>query len=192
MSDWKARGAPEPQARSESESDARARVQRMREAFDAGFAELPVEPPATEGLLAIRLRGHPFALRAGEIAGLVAGRKIIPLPERAGPFLGLAGYRGLLLPVWDLAGLVGYGGPGGGGRWLVLGQGAAPWAVAFDVFEGTHRVPAGAVVPLEEGTGLTPESCEFADATRPIIGLSRILATLRAEADNASLSAFPK
>jgi purine-binding chemotaxis protein CheW len=163
-------------------------AKRLREEFDASFAEPPAEPVPTEDLLAIRLRGEPFALCAREISGLATGRKIVPLPERSAPFLGLAGHRGQLVPVWDLAALVGYGGPGGGCRWLALGRGESLWAVAFDVFEGYHRVPVQSIFPLDEGAGFMPESCNFAGASRPVIRLSSILVSLRARTEDGSPS----
>ena len=159
----------------------------MREEFDAGFASPELaKAEETEDLLAIRLRGDGFALRTREFAGLAVGRKIVPLPGPASACLGLAGIRGALIPVWDGAALLGYGGTGRGARWLALGRGDSPWALALDGLDGFFRVlrsgirPGGGEGPA---AGFARETCAFGGCERPVIGLPLILETIKKRSD---------
>jgi chemotaxis signal transduction protein len=153
-----------------SETSARPhdRAAGLRAAFDRAFAEpLRLDAPATENLLAIRIGTEPCALRLSEIAGLFADRKITRVPGSAAALLGLAGFRGALVPVYSLQILVGQapvgqapvgqapvgqvpvgqvlpdlaGAKGGAPtpRWLVVAA-AAPVALAFEAFEGQLRL----------------------------------------------------
>lgn len=163
--------------------DYAAEARRLREAFDGSFASPALAgAPDTEELLAIRLRGDGFALRAGEIAGLAAGRKIVALPGPATACLGLAGVRGALIPAWDAASLLGYAGPAGGARWLALVRGDAPWALAFDGLDGFFRVPRSEIHAGRSGGqegGFARETCAVGGCERPVIGLPSILETIR-------------
>jgi chemotaxis signal transduction protein len=168
--------------------DHAAEARRMREEFDGSFA-LPIRTEAaeTDDLLAVRLRGDGFALRTREIAGLAVGRKIVPLPGPVSACLGLAGVRGALIPAWDTAFLLGYGGPGSGARWLALGRGEEPWALAFDGLDGFFRVPRSDIRPGGEsggGTRFARETCAVGGCERPVIDLPLILETIRTMSDS--------
>ena len=75
----------------------------LRQAFDLSFA-LPPPPasPEVEDLLTIRVAGNPYAIRLRDIAGMVAGRKVVPVPSVTLDLLGLAGMRGGVVPVFGL------------------------------------------------------------------------------------------
>lgn len=172
-----------------SEIDYADKALRMKEDFDRDFS-LPTkrDPPQAEDLLAIRLRGDGFALRAREISGLAVGRKIIPLPGPAAALLGLAGVRGTLTPVWDLASLLGYGGLGRGTRWLVLGQGDSPWALAFDGFDGFFRVLRSDILAgggTGPGTQFAGESCEIGGYGRRVVSLPVVLQSIKKLSDSS-------
>lgn len=155
---------------------------RMRQDFDRAFA-LPVAAgsPDTEDFLALRAAGGGFVLRAREINGLAAERPITPMPGAPAAFLGLAGLRSGLVPVWDLAALLGCHGPRTENRWLVLGPGDAPWALAFEGFEGYHRLPrqdlrpAGGKDPAAYASG----TCLLNGSARPVLDLSSLLAAVK-------------
>lgn len=169
--------------------DYAAEARRMQAEFDKGFA-LPARSaePEAEDLLAVRLRGDGFALRTREIAGLAIGRKIVPLPGPVSACLGLAGIRGVLVPVWDAAALLGYGGPGRGARWLALGQGDSPWALAFDGFDGFFRVSRAEIHSGSAGDGKAGparETCAIGGGERPLISLASILETIRKQSDSS-------
>jgi chemotaxis signal transduction protein len=172
-----------------SDSGYSAKALRMKEEFDRTFSlPMQADPPQTVDLLAIRLRGDGFALRAREISGLTMSRKIVPLPGAAPALLGLTGIRGTLMPAWDLASLLGYGGQSRSARWLVLGQGEAPWALAFDGFDGFFRVPGSDIHPGavgDAGTASARESCVFGGCGRPVVSLPAILETIRKFTDSS-------
>jgi purine-binding chemotaxis protein CheW len=115
------------------------RAAEMRRRFDEGFAA-PYPPPAppSEDLLLLRLGGDGYALRLGDIAGLYAGPPVMPFPEPAPGLVGIAGFRGRIAAVYDLAALLGR--PAAAApRWLALAA-AAP--VAFAFAELACRAPA--------------------------------------------------
>jgi purine-binding chemotaxis protein CheW len=128
---------------SDSDSDGdsvRAAAERLRQEFDRAFAQpLGAVEEAWDTLLAIRVREDPFALRLSEIAGLFVDRPVTPIPTPFPDLLGVTGFRGTVIPVFDLGALLGY--PAAAApRWLTLSAGASPVALAFDGFEGTQRI----------------------------------------------------
>ena len=84
-------------------------AEAMRRRFDAVFAAPPVARGAdVAAFLALRLGGDGFALRIQQMSGLAAACKIVPLPGSAAALLGLAGLRGVVVPVFSLSVLMGY------------------------------------------------------------------------------------
>jgi purine-binding chemotaxis protein CheW len=131
-----------------------SRAADLRAAFDAAFVAAPPDAPApTTGLLAVRIGPTPAAIRLSDIAGLHADKVITPLPMAPPELLGLAGFRGTAVPVYDLGALLGAPGTGQP-RWCVLAAGRPPVAFAFHHFEGYRRVPLAALPPAgDPGTG---------------------------------------
>ena len=126
------------------------RASALREAFDRSFAEAPSsEREELVDLLALHAGGRPYAIVLDECAGLYRGRPVTPLPESAPGLLGLAGFRGVVVPVYDLSSLLGHA-DAGETRWLML-VGAGSVAIGFDEFEGYLRVPRGAISRAEHG-----------------------------------------
>lgn len=116
------------------------RVEALREAFDRSFAQPPVlETVRTEDWLAIRVAGNPYALRVAEIAGLFADRVVVPVPSAVPELLGVSGLRGAVVPVYDLAVLLGCPAQVAP-RWLVLARAREPVALAFDAMEAQLTV----------------------------------------------------
>jgi chemotaxis signal transduction protein len=115
-----------------------SRVADLRNAFDRARA-VPDSSGASEeseNLLAIRVSQDAYALRVGEISGLVTDRKIVAFPTAIPELLGVAGIRGALVPVYSLAALLGYVTETEGTRWLALCGTEEPVALAFNNFEG--------------------------------------------------------
>jgi chemotaxis signal transduction protein len=120
-----------------------AKVVELRSAFDRERAA-PSSSSAevqTENLLAIRVSRDAYAIRVSEISGLATDRKIVAFPSPISELLGVAGIRGTLVPVYSLAGLLGYGAETGHVRWLVLCGTEEPFALAFSDFEGYLQMP---------------------------------------------------
>ncbi len=119
------------------------RAVELRRAFDLAFAEPPLaDIRVRENFLAFRVGTDPFAMRVLDVAGLFADKSITPLPSPVSELLGVAGFRGEVVPVYDLRALLGQPSrtkP----RWMVLAITAdkASIALAFDGFEGHFRVP---------------------------------------------------
>ena len=129
---------------SEIETGLAARVRALKEAFDRSFAEPAAPDQAVRiDLALIRIGTEPFALRLDEIGGLHADKVLRRLPGSDTALLGLAGFRGTILPVYGLAPLIGRQ-PDAAPRWLVLAA-AAQVALAFGQFEGHLRVGSDAI-----------------------------------------------
>ncbi|MFT3767669.1 MAG: chemotaxis protein CheW [Minicystis sp.] len=83
-------------------------AESLRRAFDERFAE-PAAARAPEGerLLLVDLGGARVALRVGELSGLHPVGKIVRLPGGSADLVGITGIRGRVVPVFDLAALLG-------------------------------------------------------------------------------------
>jgi purine-binding chemotaxis protein CheW len=152
------------------------RAAELRRDFDRGFADPPlVRGEARQDLLAIRIGARRLAIRLSEIAGLFADKKITPVPGAAAGMLGIAGFRGSILPVYDLCRLMGLS-VAEAPRWLVIAA-AAPVAFSFEAFEEQIRVPADAIKreQTETKNSFTKEFIQTEGILRPIIQLSAVL-----------------
>jgi chemotaxis signal transduction protein len=167
---------------SETLSGITARAAQLRLAFDASFAE-PVRLDTTlkEDLLAVRIGKQAFAIRLSEITGLFAGKKVTPVPGGHPALCGIAGFRGAIVPVYDLQILLGHPGTATP-RWLVIAA-AAPVALAFAVFEGQLRVARDAILPQPsspEFRGYARELVRTPDFVGPIMHLPSVLDAIKA------------
>ncbi|HEY3500954.1 MAG TPA: chemotaxis protein CheW, partial [Polyangiaceae bacterium] len=79
-------------------------VERLRSEFDAAFA-LPHSRSAGESddYLLIQAGTNPYALALAELGEVVADVPITRVPSTSPALLGVAGRRGKLVPVFDLA-----------------------------------------------------------------------------------------
>jgi len=156
------------------------RAAAMRDAFDRGFAQpRAIDRPDSERLLALAVGGDPYALHMEEIASLSVDRRLTPLPSPVPEFAGIVGLRGAILPVYDLARLLGY--PAAGqARWLAM-LAAAPVAVAFAAFDG-YIVRAGGSIAFEAAGSESRHVRVVArapDFVRPVISLASVLDAIR-------------
>ncbi len=173
---------------SEEQSTLDSRAAGLRQAFDHGFAEAPKgESTPTEAFLAISAGSDGYALRLAEICGLYADRKVTPLPTGASDLLGLAGFRGVLVPVYDLRILLGYP-TGPSPRWLALVAPQEPIALAFDRFEG-HLHARRDAIAHDDGTRLGRQHIDMAlrtgGAVRPIVSVASILKLIKQRAQSS-------
>lgn len=128
-----------------------ARVLQLRTAFDRSFAE-PVARagPRMEHLLTIRVGGRPYAVRLSEVAGVYTGWSVVPVPGPRRELFGVAGHRGDLIPVYDLAALLGITQTEPPGC-VVLAASTEPVAFALDRTDGHVRIPMDALPPTDSG-----------------------------------------
>lgn len=148
-------------------------VLELRAQFDSAFAQAPrVAAAAGPSMLAIRVAGEPYALHLDQIGGLYADRSIVALPSALPSLLGVTGFRGQIIPVYDLAVLLGHA-RGAAPRWLVLVRCAQPLALAFDRFEA-HFTAAPEDLMRAAAAPDRPhqyDTVQGADALRPVIHL---------------------
>ena len=117
------------------------KLRALREDFDRSFAVATTETGAEQlDFLRIRIAGDPYALRFSEVASLHADRRLVLAPSPLPELCGIAGFRGVLTPVYDLAAVLGYRGVATK-RWLVVAQWPSAIAFAFEAFEMHLRVP---------------------------------------------------
>jgi purine-binding chemotaxis protein CheW len=166
------------------------RIERLRRDFDLSFAE-PVRSHDEEPveLLAIRAGERPYALRLAQTAGLHPDRPVTPLPGPLPALLGLAGFAGTVVPVYDLAALLGH--PiAERPRWLVLAIGMPPLGLAFHELDGHVRVGAG-VIMAENGAEGRRDSLrgmvKLDGLARPVVDVPATRAAVHALAGHAQV-----
>jgi purine-binding chemotaxis protein CheW len=158
------------------------RLSGLRADFDGSFAE-PARRHDTEHteLLAVRAGDRPYALRLSQTSGLFPDRPVTALPGPVGALLGVAGFGGAIVPVYDLGALLGHPVPERP-RWLVLVTGAPPLALAFHALDGHVRIPADVIVTEAGGRpgGCLSGMAPLAGGTRPIVDLAAARAAVHA------------
>jgi purine-binding chemotaxis protein CheW len=86
-----------------------ARVIELRAQFDRTFAARPVlGSEKLVDLLVIRVAGVAYALRSLEIGQVLAHPRITLVPSPVAELAGLCAVRGSVVPVYDLAALLGH------------------------------------------------------------------------------------
>jgi purine-binding chemotaxis protein CheW len=157
------------------------RAADLRRAFDRTFSEPPARGAEdTQSLLALRAGGGAYAVRLAEIAGLFADRTTVPLPSPVSEFLGVAGLRHGVVPVYSLGGLLGHAPGGDPPRWLIVARAAHPVAFAFERFEGHLRVSPSAVLRSRNEAALAhvPATVRLADGMRGVVSIGSLLETI--------------
>lgn len=153
---------------------------KLRTAFDRAFAA-PLRPDAaiTYDLLAIRVGAEPYAVRLSDVNGLFVDRRITRIPGNNTSLLGIAGFRGAIVPAYSLSALLGQSQPQAP-RWLVIAA-APPVALAFDLFEGHLRATADAILPQQSHAqirGYAPNFVRNGGIVRPILDLVSVVEAL--------------
>lgn len=152
------------------------RALALKRAFDDTFGEPAITDRAPlDDLLAIRVGDRPFALRLSEVAGVHADRAVTSLPTMVTELMGIMTVRGALVPVYDLASLLGWP-TSTRARWLVIAAGA-PVGLAFDRLDGHLRVPRHTITAHENAdpSRHMQEIVQLEDGARPIISLASVL-----------------
>jgi chemotaxis signal transduction protein len=160
--------------------DLRAAWTGLRDDFDASF-RAPLHDSAAirhRDLLAIRVADAAYALQLTEVTGLHGAAKITRVPSAVPEFLGLLGVRGLLVPVYDLALLLGYHEPQAL-RWVAQVRAEHPVGLAFPVLDGHFRVPVSAPSASAEASGgHVREAVRLGPALHSIVDVSAVLSGL--------------
>jgi chemotaxis signal transduction protein len=146
----------------------------LRTEFDNAFARANVsQAAACQQYLGIQVGTSGYAVRVLDIGGLFADRPITRLPNADATFLGIAGLRGAVIPVYDLASLLGHP-RSNTPRWLILVRGAL--ALAFDAFDTHLNLPATAVVPARQPRpgGFVREALQADGAMRAIVDVNTV------------------
>ena len=165
------------------------RAEALRSAFDRSFTE-PVRSDTTPvaDLLAFHAGSQAYAVHLSEIAGLFADKRITRLPGHGAELLGIAGFRGAIVPVYGLAAFLGLT-ASDAPRWLMVASGA-PIAFAFETFDFHLRVSRAAIVTREAGDRASRYVFEFVrapDLVRPVVRLAAILDAIRTETPELAL-----
>jgi chemotaxis signal transduction protein len=157
--------------------------------FDRGFAE-PARTATedVERLLAIRVGGEGYAVRLGDVTGLVVDRKLVPLPSRTPGLLGIVGLRSGLAPVYSLAALLGYGAVAEPPRWIVLVGTGPLYGLSFGEFDGHRQVTRAEISSRQaerSGANLSvPESVRVDGARRGLVSVAALTDIIRASVAN--------
>lgn len=156
----------------------------LRRAFDQSFAA-PAGRPSESllSLIAIQVGGEAVAIRADQITGIARCRQIVPLPSRIPESLGITGIRGVLVPVFSLAALLGKT-RGEECSWMALTQPEAPVALAFDEFESQLEVRRTSCYE-DESTGQrrhVRQLVRVGASIRPVIDIPSVLEAIRTAA----------
>jgi chemotaxis signal transduction protein len=156
----------------------------LRLSFDEAFAAPPREagePP--ERLLVLRVGGEPMFARLDGIDAVERLPRVVPLPGAPAELRGVAGLRGRLVPVYDLAVLLG-GVRAGQPAWLVLSGAEDPIGLAADGFDGQVEVPRTDLLAVPSGQA-RPHVSEYARLggdLRGVIDLRSLAAGIRTRA----------
>ena len=172
----------------DAQSHVSERAAELRRAFDRNFTEAQhFETATAEDFLSIHVGGDPYALRLGDVAGLYSDKRVTGLPSRVAELRGIAGFRGTMLPVYDLAALLRY--PlASSPRWMVVSS-EAKVAFAFDGFDGHFRFTRPSVAEHDgpDQREHVREVVRTDSLIRPIVHLSSIVAAIRKQNSGAGL-----
>jgi purine-binding chemotaxis protein CheW len=166
-------------------------AEALRRAFDERFAAPVAERPGPgERLLLVGLGGARFALRIDEIAGLHEARAIVRLPGGTAVFVGLAGIRGRVVPVFDLAAILGAAAPGRR-RWIVLAEAGERIGLAVGQIEGHAEIDRAAIHAVSSakdagGRGApSPHVAAIAEVSGALVPVASVPSVVSAIADLA-------
>jgi len=159
------------------------RVAQLRSAFDNAFA-LPLAPPQPDGveLLIVRAGGQTYAMRTSELAGVEVDRRLVPLPATAPELLGLCAAQGELVPVFELAAVLGGQAAKTSPRWIALHRDKELVALAFEELLESRRVAARDLSPIELAPGrgaLSRHAIRLETGVIHVLDIPAVISSLR-------------
>ncbi|HWA71332.1 MAG TPA: chemotaxis protein CheW [Polyangiaceae bacterium] len=156
---------------------------QLRAEFDRSFAAVPRgAADGLEDLLLIRVCGDGYALRTSHLTGVLAVKKLTPLPSNAPALLGLVAVRGVLVPVFGLSLLLGYESSTEPVRWLAVVGTEEPVAFAFHALTDFRKLPASAFSTAEASAdfgGHERVTVNFDGQVRVVIGVPALVRSIR-------------
>jgi chemotaxis signal transduction protein len=160
-----------------------ARAAQLRSAFDNAFA-LPLEQPQADGveLLIVSAGGQLYAMRTRELAGIEVDRKVVPLPATAPELLGLCAAQGELVPVFELAAVLGAPAAKSTPRWIALHRDKELVALAFDELRESRRVAERDLSALELAAGqssLSRHAIRIESGVIHVLDMAAVISSLR-------------
>ena len=151
-------------------------LQRLRSEFDESFAH-PARAPdgASIGLLEVTVAGQAFLIRVSEVSAVYADKAISALPGAAPDLLGVAGFRGSVVAIFDLGLLLGLHGASSH-RWVIQARNEHI-GFALESFIGHAQVPAGTLHATREpgATDTGQEVAQIRGVSHPLIELSSVV-----------------
>ena len=167
----------------ESHGEWAGRAAEMRAAFDRGFARAVADQAdRTQMVLILRVGRQRHAVLLDELLAIEHRRKIVPLPSKASGLLGLAGFRGQLVPVLSLASLLQSPDEAESPAWLAFARGPMPLAFAFDRLEGSTQVPTDDIFlsePDAAGPTRTRQTVRLGSEVLPMLDMPSLSAAAR-------------
>ena len=151
----------------------------LRRDFDNGFALPPRERNGEAlDLLALRVGADSYAVRVAEIKGVSATRGASNVPSLDAELEGLVGIRGVLVPLFGLASLLGCTERGQASRWFLLVGEGEQLGLGFQALDGYLKCSTAALSPATE-TGrpgvCVPEVLSLGDRVLPVISIPRLI-----------------
>jgi chemotaxis signal transduction protein len=119
------------------------------------------------------------------MAGLAASPRIIPVPSTVAELLGIMAIRGVVIPVYSLAEILGYGKDHDPMRWVSLFGTHQPLGFTFESLEGYVRIPSADLWISEEMKVARKHVCQVArigTLTRPVVSLASAAQTIKGQA----------
>jgi purine-binding chemotaxis protein CheW len=158
-----------------------ATADALRQAFDRSFAQAPAAATGADAmvnLLAVTIGARPYAVRLADVSGLFTDKRVTWLPGPTAALRGIAGLRGTVLPVYDLAMLLGCP-RAAAPRWLLV-TAATPVGLACEGFDGHLSVRRDAIVPEARAEAAEWHVREMlpGEIGRSIIDLASVLAAI--------------
>ncbi len=162
-----------------------AKVAELRKLFDDSFAAPEQsQKAAVEHMLAVTVGGERFAISVGDISGLtVAQGTILPVPSRVPELLGITGIRGVVVPVFNLAALLGIRSGRAQYRWLLLcGERQATLALAVDLVEEHLEIAADKLISrgADSMAHYIKQTVDIGGMLRGVIDLGLVVEKIRA------------
>lgn len=163
------------------DADLAQRAAELRAGFDHAFA-LPPAEASEERTDLLRIRaGAAYAVRVSELAGVVAHHAVTWVPSAAPHLLGVCNVRGVIVPVFCLASLLGHDAPAAAPGWLLLCRAEELIGLAFSELDGYLREPGSAMHASPPAAALAAaEVVRTAGGALPLIAIPALLARLRA------------